>query len=262
MHPLSKWASIYKHQLAKIVISYCAYPGTSNNEHIQYKIMDNVVFDQNIDSYYTEHILCMKNGFHVYKPSHTFPEIKPIEHDTFNMCCFNNPIKITHDMINLWKQLLTEIPGSCLYLGYHYYSSEFIKSKWCSLFNEYNVKFIHEDKIEDMLNHYNKMDIALDTYPYNGTTISCEALRMNVPVVTLKGKYPHSRIGASLLETVMCSDLIAETKVEYVSTVISLSKNRTIKNKLKDNIQQLSDIDGFMKQYEHLLLNLKSYEII
>jgi len=257
LHPLSKWTSIYMHNLATRVVSYGAYPGTSNDKHIHYKILDTVVFESYMDQCYTENILCMDNGFHVYKPTHTFPEWKRIERDSFHMCCFNNPIKITPCMIRLWKKLLTIIPNSRLYLGYHYYSSEFIQSKWKNEFDGYNISFVYEENIEHMLQHYNIMDVALDTYPYNGTTITCEALSMNVPVVTLKGKYPHSRIGASILETVQCMGLIADTEETYISAVMSVRENATpFKETLKHNLHQLTDIDGFMKRYEYLLCNL------
>jgi predicted O-linked N-acetylglucosamine transferase (SPINDLY family) len=259
LHPLSKWVDIYKHDLGTNIVSYCATPATSSNKHIHYKILDSVTYDKSIDPYYSENILCLEGGFHVFRPLYEFPVIQKQHHNTFNLCCFNNPIKITMDMIKTWLTILDELPNANLFLGYHYYSSDFIASKWSSIINHERVHFIHEKNITDMLNHYNMMDVALDTYPYNGTTITCEALSMNVPVVTRKGNFPHSRMGASILHSISCDELITTSKENYISTIIAMNDAKTresITYKLSTNIHILHDINGFMTKYEHLLENI------
>jgi len=77
----------------------------------------------------------------------------------------------------------------------------------------------------DHLQLYNRIDIALDTFPYNGTTTTCEALWMGVPVITLAGRTHRSRVGASLLSNVDLEDFIAESVEDYVEKGVSLANN-------------------------------------
>jgi predicted O-linked N-acetylglucosamine transferase (SPINDLY family) len=72
---------------------------------------------------------------------------------------------------------------------------------------------------------YHRMDIALDPFPYNGTTTSCEALWMGVPVVTLRGDRHAGRVGASLLSQIGLTDLIADSVEEYVEIAVALAGN-------------------------------------
>jgi predicted O-linked N-acetylglucosamine transferase (SPINDLY family) len=72
---------------------------------------------------------------------------------------------------------------------------------------------------------YHRVDIALDPFPYNGTTTTCEALWMGVPVVTLRGDRHAARVGASLLSQIGLTDLIANSVEEYVEIALALAGN-------------------------------------
>lgn len=76
------------------------------------------------------------------------------------------------------------------------------------------------------LSRFAEIDIALDTFPYNGTTTTCEAIWMGVPVVTLAGQAHRSRVGASLLSSVGLGDLVARDPDEYLSVAAGLAADR------------------------------------
>jgi len=69
------------------------------------------------------------------------------------------------------------------------------------------------------------VDIALDPFPFNGTTTTCEALWMGVPVITLRGHRHAGRVGASLLTQIGLTDLIAHSIEEYVEIAVALAGN-------------------------------------
>ena len=79
--------------------------------------------------------------------------------------------------------------------------------------------------LDSRLGFYKEVDIALDTYPYNGTTTLCEGLWMGVPPVSMCGPVPASRVGASLLHSLGMVDWVAETPEEFVAIAKSKSQD-------------------------------------
>jgi predicted O-linked N-acetylglucosamine transferase (SPINDLY family) len=106
------------------------------------------------------------------------------------------------------------------------------------------------------LDTYNLIDIALDTFPYNGTTTTCEAMWMGVPVITLAGQTHASRVGVSLLSNVGLPDLIVNTKDEYVDLAIMLANDlnrlKSYQKSLREKMAQspLCDTEDFTLNLE------------
>ena len=105
---------------------------------------------------------------------------------------------------------------------------------------------------------YEGVDIALDTYPYNGTTTTCEALWMGVPVVTRAGEVHMSRVGASLLHAAGLGDLVAHDAVDYVETVVALAcdqeRRRELRAILRRRLEESTLLDhaGFTRKLEQV----------
>jgi predicted O-linked N-acetylglucosamine transferase (SPINDLY family) len=93
------------------------------------------------------------------------------------------------------------------------------------LLSEIPEKYRHLPFGKRYLGFYEEIDIVLDTFPWNGHTITCENLWMGVPVVTLAGQRHASRIGASVLTAVGLPDLIARNPDEYVGIASELAGN-------------------------------------
>ena len=90
----------------------------------------------------------------------------------------------------------------------------------------------------DHLRHYSQMDIGLDPFPYHGTTTTCEAMWMGVPVITLAGKVHRSRVGVSLLTNVGHIDEIAATAQDYVRAAMRLSADAPRLPQLRSELRQ------------------------
>jgi predicted O-linked N-acetylglucosamine transferase (SPINDLY family) len=84
---------------------------------------------------------------------------------------------------------------------------------------------------------YGKVDIALDTYPYHGTTTTCEALWMGVPVITLVGSLHAARVGYSILTAVRLEGLATFSPDDYVGLAAALSEDR----------QELADLRSHLR---------------
>jgi predicted O-linked N-acetylglucosamine transferase (SPINDLY family) len=135
---------------------------------------------------------------------------------------FNSIRKITPSVVAAWAGVLRAVPGSGMLIKTRGLGGPFARANVAEMFA---VHGIGTDRLEmqDMvmnkgehLGMYGRVDVGLDTFPYNGTTTTCEALWMGVPVVTLAGRTHAGRVGMSLLGAAGLGDLVARDAGEYV----------------------------------------------
>ena len=216
---------------ARIMVSYFAYPGTNGMDEFDWKFTDKYATPEQCKKYYKEKLYYLPNGFQCYTPPIDIESNKNYTRDKYsiNLCCFNNPTKLSKPTLNTFSEILSRLPNSKLYLRYCYYKSSYLKSL---ILKHFKDKGIEEDRIDidhttptDALKLYNFMDIVLDPFPYNGGTISSEAIYMNTPLVTLEGNSYVSRVGVSLLSNLGLQKYIAKTTEEYVNIVVKLASN-------------------------------------
>jgi predicted O-linked N-acetylglucosamine transferase (SPINDLY family) len=142
---------------------------------------------------------------------------------------FNFVAKASPAIMELWAKILLAMPSSRLIIKSRGLDVPSARARIGEFFETHGVPAERlairgsEPNVRSHLEVYNLLDIALDTFPYHGTTTTCEALWMGVPVVTLAGKSHASRVGASLLSAVGLPDLIARTPEEYVSIAVRLA---------------------------------------
>ena len=129
------------------------------------------------------------------------------------------------------------------------------------------IHFIPRIKsFNDHLNYYNKIDLSLDTFPYNGVTTTFEALWKGVPVLTLEGHNFNSRCGSSIIKNLGVEYLIAKNEGDYISKAISLSNNLDKLMKIRDFVYNkaiespLFDTEKFTNNFEKKLETIISTE--
>jgi predicted O-linked N-acetylglucosamine transferase (SPINDLY family) len=136
--------------------------------------------------------------------------------------CFNNVAKISDATLALWARVLAAVPGSRLLLKGKGFCTGATRERIAARFAAAGVNLDRLDLVErtatteEHLALYNHVDITLDTFPYHGTTTTCEALWMGVPVVTLMGDRHVSRVSGSLLTAIGRTEWIASSADEYV----------------------------------------------
>jgi predicted O-linked N-acetylglucosamine transferase (SPINDLY family) len=144
---------------------------------------------------------------------------------------FNNIAKINSKVIAVWARLLRGVPGSRLVIKNPSLSEQVTRERYRALFAAEGIAgerldllgMVPDDRAH--LAAYERIDIALDTFPYNGATTTCEALWMGVPVVTLRGGRHSARVGASLLTAAGFPEWIADSVDEYVQIASTLASD-------------------------------------
>lgn len=234
---------VFSAKPAPIQVTWIGFPSTTGMKSIDYKIVDFITDPVDTTEYYTEQLHRVNGCFLCYTPSEAAPDVIPVQSAVIRFGSFNTAAKINASVLKTWCSILTMLPSSILVIKCKGAFSERYHTKISSIVSSHGVDpdRIHLTKLVDgernHLDAYNSIDIALDSFPYNGTTTTCEALYMGVPVVTIKGSRHMHNVGASLLTCVGEPGLIANTIDEYVQIAVSLAVCTERREKLKASLR-------------------------
>ena len=219
----------YKNRLAKKQVIWMGYCNTSGLSNMDYIIVDPNLVLKNEKKYYVEKVLYLPDiwnchcGFDIERKENPSPLIKN-KYVTFGS--FNNPAKINENVIDCWSNILKRVKNSKLIIKCADKRRKLDRIQEVFKKNGVldSVTFYQRiDNLEDHLNLYKKIDVALDTFPYNGVTTSFEAIWMGVPVLTMAGYNFNSRCGESINKNLNMEQLIAKDDEEYVAKAVSLT---------------------------------------
>ena len=219
---------------APVVISYLGYPGTTGLSTIDYRITDALADPPGAsDTFHTEKLIRLPHCFLCYRPDDDAPPPLAYSREgpiTFGS--FNNLGKLSADTMQLWGRILSEVPDSRLLLKYRSLGDPATRDVVAAMLAQHGIardrldSLPHAPSVPEHLATYGQIDIALDPTPYNGTTTTCEALWMGVPVITRAGMMHHARVGVTLLTHAGLGDLIASSPDEYVRLATELASDR------------------------------------
>ncbi len=226
---------VFARKPAPIQVSYLGYPSTTGLNTIDYRLTDAWADPPGkTEHLHTEELVRLPHGFLCYQPPQECPSVSllpALEKGQITFGSFNNLAKVNPQLVSYWAQILKAVPNSRLLLK----SKPLVEPDTCHyLQGLFQQQGIGAERLEltgwispqrEHLSLYNQMDIALDTFPYHGTTTTCEAMWMGVPVITLAGQAHVSRVGVSLLSSVGLAELIAESPEEYIQKAIALANN-------------------------------------
>ncbi len=256
---------VFARKPAPVQIAWIGYPNTTGLSHMDYRLTDIISDPVGTDELYTEKLYRLSDNFSVYQPPQQCPDVVDspcVNSGVITFGSFNNFSKTNPFVIKLWSRLLTEIPSSRLLLKNAAFGDRGMQERVHNAFSEFGI---HKDRLillgsdPEKLAHferYGQVDIGLDPFPYNGTTTTCEALWMGVPVVTLAGSSHRARVGTSLLTHLGRQEWIAETVDEYVLIARKLASDcgalQGIRQKLRTEMQAspLTDAETFTAQLE------------
>jgi protein O-GlcNAc transferase len=232
-HTANNRLLVFAARPSPVQVTWLGYPNSTGLMAMDYRLVD-AVTDPNgkADRSASERLLRLAGGFLCYGPPAGAPDPAPGLGEgkgfiTFGS--FNNPAKISGPTLDAWAVLLNELPRSRLLLKGAPLADAPTRALLQARLVERGVaagRVALRGQMPNLADHlglYREIDIALDPFPYNGTTTTCEALWMGVPVVTLLGDRHAGRVGASLLTQMGLTELIANSVQEYVKIALALA---------------------------------------
>lgn len=218
---------------APVQVSWLGYFATTGIEAIDYLLADWHVLPAEEESHFVETPWRLPDSYLCF----TLPEkavpvgpLPALENGVVTFGCFNNQKKLNDGVIAVWSRLLLAMPESRLLLKNHQLVDAWSREKTIERFAAHGIS---SDRLllegpsprEEYFATFNRVDIALDPFPYPGGTTSVEGLWMGVPVVGRRGNRFLSHLGDTILNTAGLSDWIADTDDDYIAKAIAYASD-------------------------------------
>lgn len=262
--------TLFTKHLAAVQISYAGYPFTTGMKTIDFKITDS--FHDPYESsqeIHSETLVRLDPCCWCYRPDDHLPSVSPLpalgNGGRITFAAFNRLVKCSPRILKLWARLLNAVPSSRLMMivpkGAESDAAILSNFRAAGL-DDGRILLVGRKKRGDYMRLWNQVDLALDTYPYNGMTTTCDGLSMGVPTITLAGDRHVSRVGVSLLHAVGLQDLIASDESQFVDIaqklVSDLPRLAALRAGLRAAMQGsvLCDGKGLTRRFEDLYENL------
>ena len=233
---------------APVQATWIGYPNTTGLAAIDYRITDAVSDPAGLsEASYSERLVRLPTTFSCYRPDDEAPlvnELPAMASGVVTFGSFNQFAKVTPEVIALWARLLLALPGARLLLKSPGLGESGIAIRVREDFARLGVapeRITLNGERTPVLAHlslYHGVDIALDPFPYNGTTTTCEALWMGVPVLTLAGHAHVSRVGVSLLTHAGLTDWIATSPDDYLARAVAATQNLAKLAELRETLRE------------------------
>ena len=266
-HTAGNRMQVFARRAAPLQVTYLGYPGSTGLESMDYRLSDGRADpdDAADEQGYSETLLRLPESFLCFEAPEEAPAVTPppmIERGSVTFGSFNNLAKLTDEMVVVWAEILKRVPGSQLILKYRALTDEGTRRRFEALFQAQGIEperlrlYGRIPAVEGHLGLYGEVDVALDTYPYHGTTTTCEALWMGVPVITRGGEHHVSRVGVTLLGGLGLDEMIAADDAEYIDKAVALAGDASRLSELRDGMRErmrrsaLMDEAGFNRALE------------
>ena len=224
---------VFARKPAPIQVTWAGYVGTTGLKAMDYLLADRHQVPLGAEVHYAEKILRMPDGYVTYDPPEHAPPVSPLpalQQGCFTFGSFNNPTKFNRRVFEIWAQILHRVPRSRLVLKYGGINDASMARGLTDAFvslgiDRQRIECLGSSPHPALLAEYQRIDLALDPFPYNGGLTTCEALWMGVPVVTCPGETFASRHSLGHLSNVGLTETIASTLDEYVERAVSLAND-------------------------------------
>jgi len=232
---------------APVQIMFISYPGSTGLDALDYRLTDPYLDPPGTDeSLYSEKTIHLSDTFWCFDPEsmdaprEPINELPAIKNGYVTFGCVNNFVKVNDGVLELWSRVMREVPNSHLLLlapegeGRRRVTEKMKKEG----IESSRLEFVPRVGREEYLRYFSRMDIGLDTVPYNGHTTSLDGMWMGVATVTLMGRTIVGRAGFSELSNVGLSELSAKTPEEFVRVASDLGKDVDRQRQLREGMRE------------------------
>lgn len=233
---------------APVQVTWIGYPNTTGLPTIDYRISDSLADPPDTLQKHVEELVRLPECFLCYTPSPEAGPVSPtpaLSNGFVTFGSFNNLAKITPKVLQVWARILCAVPNSRLVVKCKPFCCDSVRERFLTTLEQLGLEPLRVDLLPlILLNHdhmqaYSLMDISLDTFPYAGTTTTCESLYMGVPCVTMGGSVHAHNVGVSLLSKVGLGHLVAKNEEEYVQLALQLASDITALSNLRMSLREL-----------------------
>ncbi len=244
---------------APVQMSWLGYPATTGSQGIDFRLTDRYADPVGgSENHNTETLLRVDGGFLCYVPSERTPEpstVSPYEENGYiTFGSFNNLAKLSPQCLDLWADIMNQVPDSRLMIKRRELKDPWVRNHFIDHFasrgiNKERLEFkTSQTTIEGHLRNYARIDVALDSFPYNGTTTTFESLWMNVPVISLGGVTHASRVGQSILRFGGLEELAADNPADYLVKAVGLAHDPNRLSGYRRSLRQTLGASALMDQ--------------
>jgi predicted O-linked N-acetylglucosamine transferase (SPINDLY family) len=265
LHTADNRLLIFARKPAPVQVTFAGYPGSTGLTAIDYRLSDPYLDPVGLDeSIYSERTIRLPDSFWCYDPLdckdlavNGLPALS-LSKGVMTFGCLSNFCKVNDSVLALWSQVLHRVKGSRLLVlspqGGH--RQRMLEQLSRLGIDPGRVEFVAHQPRRAYLELYHRIDVGLDTFPYNGHTTSLDSFWMGVPVVTLVGQSPVSRAGWCQLSNLGLNELAAQTPAQFVNIAVELAENLARLKELRSTLRQrmerspLMDASKFARNIE------------
>ncbi|MBM4006991.1 MAG: tetratricopeptide repeat protein [Planctomycetes bacterium] len=240
---------------APVIVTAIGYPDTTGLPAIDARMVDSITDPAGTEDRCTERLVRIDPCFLCYTPPEEAPEPRmPAADAPITFGSFNNASKIGPRTARAWSRVLTAVPGSRLLLKSAGLADRVTRGVLLQALATEGIDPMRVETLDlttgrrEHLDAYARVHVALDTTPYNGTTTTCEALWMGVPVVTTLGDRHATRVSASLLQAAGFPEWIAKDEADFAHVAADLAADRSrlalLRTSMRERLRSSALLDG------------------
>ena len=231
---------LYLRYAAPIVVAWWAMYASSGLPCIDYLVGDDEMIRPDEVEHYSETILKLPVSYLTFTVDYPVPPVVPppcTTHDHFTYGSLVTQYKITSQVMDAWCKILSRVPRSRLILANRPLKSPHNREY---VWEQFEKRKIQRDRVElhgpsdhaTYLRHYDRIDIALDAFPYNGGTTTMEAIWQGVPVLTFDGDRWISRTSQTLLRRSHLGEFVGNDVADMIERGVHWGNSKKAHNEL------------------------------
>jgi predicted O-linked N-acetylglucosamine transferase (SPINDLY family) len=263
LHTADNRLLVFARKPAPVQATFAGYPGSTGLTAIDYRFSDPYLDPIGMDeSIFSEQTIRLPHSFWCFDPLDCrdicVNALPALGSGVVTFGCLNNFCKVNDEVLALWAKVLRQVDNSRLLnlapLGSH--RSRILQRFQKQGIDPERVEFVARQSRREYLETYHRIDVGLDTFPYNGHTTSLDSFWMGVPVVTLVGNSAVARAGWCQLSNLGLGELAGQTAEEFVRIAVELAKDLPRLEQLRSTLRRrmgqspLMDAPGFAQSIE------------